>query len=328
MLAVGAHEKGLDLTCLVEPGVPSLLRGDPGRLRQIVLNMAGNALKFTDQGEVEIRVSLEHDTDQSVTLHFTIRDTGIGIPASHHGRLFSTFTQVDGSTTRKYGGTGLGLAISKQLATKMGGSIGVESEPGKGSTFWFTAVFARQSDSPVEPAPEHTEIEGLHVLVADDHQTNLSLVVDRKASARTDMHQPIITRHVLAEATRRNARILLVEDNPTNQKVTQAILKKRGYRVDVAANGLEAINALSRLPYDLVLMDCQMPEMDGFEATTSIRDPASAVLNPQVPIIAMTALAMKGDRERCLDVGMNDYITKPIEPGKLTELVKEWLPES
>ncbi len=430
MLAVRAQEKGLELTCLVEPDVPSLLRGDPGRLRQVLVNLAGNALKFTHRGEVSIRVSLGQKTDTHATLRFEIRDTGIGIPADRLGILFTAFTQVDGSTTRKYGGSGLGLAISKQLTELMGGAIGVESNEGKGSTFWFTAVFARQPEKQSGISEEPTGIAGLKVLVVDDHETNrllvatllrswgcnpceasdgqsalgllldaarrgepfqiaitnhqvpamdgeelahrimenpevrdtrlilmsslgqrmdearneqagfwasltkpirqtqlreiLSVVVGREARAYSVMQKPIATRHADDKSDRRNVRILLAEDNTINQEVALAILKKLGYRADIAVDGLEAIDALSRVPYDLVLMDCQMPEMDGFDATQRIRA-GSGVLNQRVPIIAMTANAMQGDRERCINAGMDDYLSKPVQPRELAEMLDRWL---
>jgi len=430
MLAVKAHEKGLELTCMVEPEVPSLLRGDPGRLRQIVVNLAGNAMKFTHEGEVAIRIGLERATDTHVTPRFAIRDTGIGIPAERQSILFTMFSQVDGSTTRKYGGTGLGLAISKQLAEKMGGRIGVESEQGKGSTFWFTAEFARQPDAKSGATPSYAEIAGLRVLVVDDHETNRLLVntlllswgcrpaeaedgqtalhmledgvrrgdpfhaalidyqmpemdgvelgrriaenpeiggtrlilmsslgqgadtthltTDRFAACLTKplrqahlreclalamghggsedrgTRRTIATRQPVVGPDRRNVRILLAEDNPTNQKVARVVLEKFGFRVDVASNGQEAVEALILIPYDLVLMDCQMPEMDGFEATRLIRG-GGRCLNPRVPIVAMTANAMRGDRERCIEAGMDDYIAKPVQPRELAELIDRLL---
>jgi PAS domain S-box-containing protein len=429
-LAVKALEKKLELTCLVEPDVPTLLRGDPGRLRQVIVNLTGNALKFTNRGEVGIRVSLELETDTHATFRFEIRDTGIGIPSDRQGMLFSAFTQVDGSTTRKYGGSGLGLAISKQLVEMMGGAIGFESQEGKGSTFWFTAVFARQPEKHSGVLEKCTDVAGLHILVVDDHETNrlllttllrswacrpaeaadgpvalkllrdkaragdpfqivmidlhmpgmdgeklgrkikedpeikdtrmvlmaslgqrgdaarmekagfegyltkplrqdslrevLSLVMCREAPA-DGMQHPIATRHAMVKSSRHNVRILLAEDNATNQKVAQAMLEKFGYRADVAANGVEAIEALSRIPYDLVLMDCQMPEMDGLEATRRIRDSASGALNSRVPIIAMTASAMQGDRERCIDAGMDDYLSKPVQQPDLAEVLYRWI---
>ncbi len=265
LLAIGAHEKGLELVCLVDPAVPSLLRGDPGRLRQILVNLGGNAVKFTEKGEIVIRVSLESEDERNATIRFSVSDTGIGIPANRQDILFSPFTQVDGSTTRKYGGTGLGLAISKQLAELMGGKIGLESEEGKGSTFWFTAVFEKQ------PAGSGSADERLAKIEGEG-------AIERSAA-----------RPAISESVKRKIRILVAEDNPVNQKVAQAMLRKMGLRADVVANGQEAVNALQTIPYDLVLMDCQMPEMDGFEATRSIRQQGSKALNPCIPIIAMTA---------------------------------------
>ena len=253
-LAIGAHEKGLELVCQVEPEVPILLRGDPGRLRQILVNLGTNAVKFTGSGKITIQARLESEDEKNVVLRFSVSDTGIGIPADRQDILFSPFTQVDGSTTRKYGGTGLGLAISKQLAELMGGRIGVESQEGKGSTFWFTAVFEKQ---PLN-AGSLTEIEG-----------------------EGPDERPAAAVPAISESAKRKIRILVAEDNPINQKVAQAMLKKIGLRADVVANGQEAINALRIIPYDLVLMDCQMPEMDGFEATRSIRREGSKVTQPR-----------------------------------------------
>ena len=426
MLAVKAYEKGLELTCLVDPGVPSFLRGDPGRLRQIVVNLVGNAMKFTHQGEVDIRIGVERETEETVLLRFTIRDTGIGIPADRQDLLFTMFSQVDGSTTRKYGGTGLGLAISKQLAEKMGGRIGVHSEEGKGSTFWFTVELTKKSgEQPTESACLGA-VAGLHVLVVDDHETNRLLVntlllswgcrpdeaEDGPAALRMlqdgrrngDPFQVAVIDHLMpemdgselslrikedpelggvqlilmsslgqgseiahlvkdrfgacltkplrqaqlreclamvagagvpadrdgggaapklrgaAEPVLRNIRILLAEDNLINQKVARVMLEKLGYRVDAVSNGLEAVDALIHIPYDMVLMDCQMPEMDGFEATRLIREGVRC-LNPRVPIVAMTANAMRGDREQCIEAGMDDYIAKPVQPRELADLI-------
>jgi len=302
LLAIGAHEKGLALVCQVEPTVPSLLRGDPGRLRQILVNLGTNAVKFTDSGKITIRASVENEDERNVWLRFSISDTGIGIPANRQDILFSSFTQLDGSTTRKYGGTGLGLAISKQLAELMGGRIGVESQEGKGSTFWFTAVFEKQ---PARPA-----IDGsLNEINGEGLAENLS-----SANAPS-----------ISESAKRKIRILVAEDNPVNQKVAQAMLKKMGLRADVVANGQEAVNALQIIPYDLVLMDCQMPEMDGFEATRTIRQRGSKALNPEIPIIAMTAFTMRGDRDKCIKAGMSDFIAKPVQQKGLTELLARWL---
>jgi CheY-like chemotaxis protein len=301
-LAIGAHEKGLELVCQVDPIVPSLLRGDPGRLRQILVNLGTNAVKFTCSGKIMIRACMEKEDERNVTLRFSVSDTGIGIPEDRKDILFSPFTQVDGSTTRKYGGTGLGLAISKQLAELMGGRIGLESQEGKGSTFWFTAKFERQ---PVT-AGSLNEIEE-----------------EGPAGHPASSTEPFIS-----ESARRRIRILVAEDNPVNQKVAQAMLRKMGLHADVVANGQEAVNALRIMPYDLVLMDCQMPEMDGFEATRSIRQGGAKVLNAEIPVIAMTAFTMRGDREKCIQAGMSDFISKPVQQKELTELLARWLQNS
>jgi PAS domain S-box-containing protein len=301
LLSIGAHEKGLELVCQVEPTVPLLLRGDPGRLRQILINLGGNAVKFTKKGEIMIRVSLESEDTKNATIRFLVCDTGIGIPANRQNILFSPFTQVDGSTTRQYGGTGLGLAISKHLAESMGGKIGLESEEGKGSTFWFTAVFEKQ------PAGSGS---------ADE----IFAKIDRERTIERSAEKVTISENI-----KRKIRILVAEDNPVNQKVAQAMLRKMGLRADVVANGLEAINGLQMIPYDLVLMDCQMPEMDGFEATRSIRQEGSRALNPQIPIIAMTASNMRGDRDKCIQAGMSDFIAKPVQKRELAEMLARWL---
>jgi len=301
-LAIGAHEKGLEMVCQVDPEVPLLLRGDPGRLRQILVNLGTNAVKFTSSGKITIQASMENEDERNVWLRFSVRDTGIGIPANRQDILFSPFTQLDGSTTRKYGGTGLGLAISKQLAELMGGRIGVESQEGEGSTFWFTAVFEKQ---PARPA-----IDG------SLHEINGEGLAEHLSSANAPS---------ISESAKRKIRILVAEDNPVNQKVAQAMLKKMGLRADVVANGQEAVNALQIIPYDLVLMDCQMPEMDGFEATRTIRQGGSKALNPEIPIIAMTAFTMRGDRDKCIQAGMSDFIAKPVQQKGLTELLARWL---
>jgi PAS domain S-box-containing protein len=300
LLAIGAHEKELALACQVEPTVPLLLRGDPGRLRQILINLGSNAVKFTEKGEIMIRVSLEGKDKRNATLRFAVSDTGIGIPANRQDILFSPFTQVDGSTTRQYGGTGLGLAISKHLAELMGGKIGLESEEGEGSTFWFTAVFEMQPAGSGSAGEKFAKIGGG--------------AIERSAA------EPIISGN-----DKRKIRILVAEDNPVNQKVAQAMLRKMGLRADVVANGQEAVNTLQMIPYDLVLMDCQMPEMDGFEATRRIRQEGSKALNPRIPIIAMTAATMQGDREKCILAGMSDFIAKPVQKRELAEMLARWL---
>ena len=301
LLAIGAQEKGLELVCIVEPSVPLLLRGDPGRLRQILVNLGNNAVKFTDKGEIVIRVTLESEDKRSAMIRFAISDTGIGIPANRQDILFSPFTQVDGSTTRRYGGTGLGLAISKHLAELMGGKIGLESESGKGSTFWFTAVFEKR------PAESGSQDVGLAEIRSEE-------ALERSVA------EPAIS-----ENDRSKIRVLLAEDNIVNQKVTQAMLKKMGLQVDVVANGQQAINALQSVHYDLVLMDCQMPEMDGLEATRCVRQQESKALNPRIPIIALTAATMQGDREKCIQAGMDDFIAKPFLQRELTKMLGKWL---
>ena len=301
LLAIEAHEKGLELACMVEPKVPSLLCGDPGRLRQILVNLGTNAVKFTANGKIAIRASLENEDERNVTIRFSVSDTGIGIPANRQDMLFSPFAQVDGSTTRKYGGTGLGLAISKQLARLMRGKIGMESEEGKGSTFWFTAVFEKQPAGSSSAEEKLVEIEG-------------EGAIDR-----------IATRPAISQSFKRKIRILMAEDNPVNQKVAQAMMRKMGLRADVVADGREAVNALQMIPYDLILMDCQMPEMDGFEATRCIRNGASGVTNPCIPIIALTASTMQSYRDKCIQAGMNDFIAKPVLKRELAEMLDRWL---
>jgi len=303
-LAIGAHEKGVKLICQVEPEVPSLLRGDPGRLRQILVNLGSNAVKFTAEGEIVIFVSLENVDEQTIALRFSVSDTGVGIPSNRLEILFSPFTQADSSTRRKYGGTGLGLAISKQFVELMSGKIGVESVEGKGSTFWFTAVFEMPSAR--------------------------SLFSSSAASALNENKGEIAPERFTAvpafsESVNHKIRILLAEDNPVNQKVALAMLRNMGHQADAVANGEEAINVLQTVPYDLVLMDCHMPEMDGFEATRTIRRDGSKVLNPRIPIIALTASAMQGDRERCIQAGMNDFIAKPVLKRALEEMIAKWM---
>jgi CheY-like chemotaxis protein len=302
LLAFNVREKGLVLRCHVEPQIPAILHGDPVRLRQILVNLGSNAVKFTDKGEIVIRACLKREDEKSATIRFSVIDTGIGIPENRQDILFSPFSQVDGSTTRRYGGTGLGLAISKQLAELMGGEIGMESKVGVGSTFWFTAVFGKQITSPI----------------SDDDEP---MIIDGKGALES-----IAKNHVISQSFKRKICILVAEDNPVNQKVAQVLLSKMGLQSDVVANGREAVNALQTTPYDLVLMDCQMPEMDGYEATSRIRQLGSKALNPHIPIIAMTALAMHGDREKCIQAGMNDFIAKPVLRRELVGMLAKWLP--
>ena len=292
-LAARVRDKGIKLVCGADPAVPRHLCGDPGRLRQILTNLADNAFKFTHAGEVAIHVSLVETTAREVMLHCAVRDTGIGIPADKLDVLFDKFSQVDVSTTRRYGGTGLGLAISKQLAELMGGQVGVRSEIGRGSEFWFTVRLGLQAVDQ-RPRPVATRAAALEL------------------------------RNVLAG---RKVRVLLAEDNITNQQVALSILKHLGVRADAVANGAEAVKALITLPYDLVLMDVQMPVMDGLEAARQIRGPQSTACNPLLPIIAMTANAIQGDRSKCLEAGMNDYVSKPVSPQALAAVLGKWLPQ-
>jgi CheY-like chemotaxis protein/HPt (histidine-containing phosphotransfer) domain-containing protein len=296
-MSLPAHEKGLELVCAAAPDLPTRLNGDLGRLRQILTNLVGNAIKFTHRGKVVVAVDCLSQFQNTVELRFSVRDTGIGISPDKMGLLFNKFTQVDASITRQFGGTGLGLAISKQLAELMGGRIGAESEAGQGSIFWFTARLMLQAEG------------------AQGGQGELST---QKCNLSYEEHQ---------EFERKTKRILLVEDNITNQQVALGILEKLGYRGDAAANGIEALQALERIFYDLVLMDVQMPEMDGLEATRRVRGNQSFVLDHDIPIIAMTAHAFEDDRRLCLDAGMNDFISKPVEPQALSEALERWLPD-
>jgi PAS domain S-box-containing protein len=294
-LALPAHQKGLEVGYRVGPDVPELLVGDPMRLRQIVVNLLGNAVKFTERGEVTVSVELESRTDDSILLHFAVTDTGIGIPREKQQAIFESFTQADGSTTRRYGGSGLGLAISSRLVSMMGGRIWVESKPGRGSAFHFTARFslAKTREGEAESASPDPPI-GTRVLIADDSAAN-------RYSPRKES---------------RSLRILVAEDNLVNQTLTVRLLEKRGHAVAVAANGLQALAALENQSFDLVLMDLQMPEMDGLEATAKIRG-REKTTGTHVPIIAMTAEAMKVDCERCRQAGMDGYLPKPIQTQEL-----------
>ncbi len=434
-VAVRADEKGLELLCEVAPDIPEILRGDFSRLRQVVVNLLGNAIKFTDHGEVALRVDLQSTTATNCVLHFTITDTGVGIPLEKQDSIFDAFSQADNSTTRKYGGTGLGLSISTRLVSMMGGKIWVESKLGQGSTFHFTiGLEVPNSPKPIEIgriAPPEI-LRGVKVLIVDDNRTNCRILEGmlkrwemRSTSVEsgdaalwtlieaqttnqpfslvvTDMHMPgmdgftfiermrerpelsaaivmmltsaghrgdavrcqelgvsayllkpirqselreaiarvlgaqevagaipLVTRYSLGDARDPSTilRILLAEDNPVNQRVASRLLEKRGHRVQVVADGREAVMALSKEPFDLVFMDMQMPEMDGFEATTEIRKKEAGGPN-HLPIIALTAHAMKGDRERCLAAGMDGYLSKPIRPVELDEVLEKYVARS
>jgi two-component system, sensor histidine kinase and response regulator len=429
LIAARAFSKGIELASLVEANVPVSLRGDPGRLRQVLMNLLGNSVKFTERGEVLVRIALAAETATEATLRFEVRDTGIGIPEAQQRRLFQAFTQADGSTTRRYGGTGLGLAISKRLVELMNGEIGLHSAVGKGSTFWFTARFEKQPAAAVpEPLPT-AALDGRRVLVVDDNEVNRTVlhhqlaawgvedwavssgaealsalreaavrgrpfdmaILDRQMPnmdgvtlARAIIRDPAIAgvrlimlsslggrtdddeivqagiqicltkpikqaslRDCLARvlaggrmapvppettaaagptaaSTSIGARVLIAEDNIVNQKVALLHLRRLGCSADAVANGAEAVEALSRIPYDIVLMDCQMPELDGYEATRLIRSQRGPVRH--VPIIAMTASALAGDREKCLDAGMSDYVSKPIKIPELHAALQRWSP--
>ena len=458
-LAVRAHEKRLELFCSMDSALPTQLRGDPGRLRQILNNLVGNAIKFTQMGEVAIRVQPVEIREMDCLLRFSIRDTGIGIPEDKIGLLFDKFRQVDASTTRQYGGTGLGLAISKQLAELMGGKIGVVSQEGRGSEFWFTVRLGKAIREAPAESPTSANLRQVRALIVDDNGTGREILtthflawglrpeeaqdgptalqklytalaekdpvrvavidmqmpgMDGETLGRSIMADPqlastrmvmltslgtrgdarrfekigfaayatkpvraqelkailstvlaepagdrkkpqeITTRHKVRETMNlfigRRTRILLAEDNITNQQVALGILKKMGLRADAVANGAEAVNAVKTLPYDLVLMDVQMPVMDGLSACLQIRadeeewrkamereralapdrsgfsrEPGSPKAR-HIPIIAMTAHAMQGDREKCLAAGMDDYITKPVSPVILADVMEKWLP--
>jgi len=422
--AEAAQAKGLELLCLIRHDVPSALRGDPGRLRQVLTNLVGNAVKFTEKGEVVLRVTLVDSAEDAVVVRFEVRDTGIGIDPDLKPRLFQSFVQADGSASRRYGGTGLGLAISRRLVTLMGGEIDVESRPGRGSTFWCTLRLERQSGEAAPPPAPPARLAGRRVLVVDDNATNRQILKQQLAYwglrvtavesgakalvslraagsaydlAILDMKMPemdglslaraikaeaaladvklvmltslgqrghgaeasrigvsayltkpvdeadlydclvevlapgrgrgapsLVTRHSLREARPPvSARVLVAEDNEVNQKVAVHILEKLGYRVEVAENGGEALEACQRERYDAVLMDGQMPGLDGYEATRRIREMEGA--SRRTPIIAMTASAMKGDREKCLEAGMDDYVSKPVTPDELEGVLRRWV---
>jgi len=435
LMALKAHEKGLEFVSDIHRHVPLLLFGDPGRLRQILINLIGNAIKFTETGEIAIHVSAEENNKTHATIRFEIIDTGIGIPQDRMEKLFKPFSQLDGSSTREFSGTGLGLTISKQLSEMMGGRIGVKSREGKGSKFWFTAVFEKQPECSRKRELLPGDIRNKYILIVDDNATNRHVLREQLKSwgcqfneassgeealkkmrqgfdnnrpfdlAILDMQMPgmdgerlgrkikqdpdlkntilvlmtsigkrgdakrlekigfvgyltkpvkqsqlydclvtvsglrneaaleqpmsIFTRHTIFEKQQRTTRILLAEDNITNQKVALSTLNRFGYSADVVKNGKEAVEALKNNPYDIVLMDCQMPGMDGYEATDEIRKWEKKGKNgsKRVPIIAMTAHALKGDREKCLNAGMDDYIAKPIHPRKLCNVIEKWLNE-
>ena len=310
LFADSAHRKGIELACQISDAVPRALHGDCGRLRQILTNLVGNAIKFTERGEVLVRVTaFDHGL-----LSFEIRDTGIGIAPQAQEHIFDAFSQADGSSTRRYGGTGLGLAISKQLIELMGGEIAVESKAGSGSSFRFTLRMM----APVQPKQPST-VRHLDLRNTPD-------IASVKSAENSDLVKPRVFF---------GARVLLAEDNSLNQKLVMEMLKLLGCHVQVASNGQEALDALAVSMFDLILMDCQMPVMDGYEATHLIREkearestdlPGQGQATRRMPIIALTANAMQGDRERCLGAGMDDYLSKPFKLDGLSTLLKRWLP--
>ncbi|HEX7523004.1 MAG TPA: response regulator [Candidatus Deferrimicrobium sp.] len=430
LLAERTQSRGIELASQVDPDVPSPLRGDPGRLRQILFNLVGNAIKFTEQGEVIVRVSLGSRRDGTVGVRFSVRDTGIGIPVQAQAKIFDSFTQADGTTTRKFGGTGLGLTISKQLVGMMGGTIRVVSAPGKGAEFIFTIRLREAAKSSLTPPTPRPDLKGLKVLVVDDNRTNREILekqlhvwgmssggagggdealsILRMASSEgapfdlaiLDYHMPdidglqlaglikadsslsgirlimlssvgirgdgkkaretgvsgyltkpvrrdvlyesiaavmgildpaaegkLVTRHTVAGTQKKiDGRILLVEDNLVNQEVTLGMLSVHGCRADVAENGQEALDAITVGEYDLVLMDCQMPVMDGFAATRALRAREKETGGKHLTVVALTANAMQGDRDSCLAAGMDDYVSKPFTIQRVGDILAKWLP--
>ncbi len=297
--------KPVEILRRIADRVPAFVRGDSGRFRQVLLNLMGNAVKFTESGEIELTLDIEKQQDDRVRLHASVRDTGIGIPQDKVDTIFEVFQQADTSTTRKFGGTGLGLPICKKIAQVMGGDVWAESEPGKGSTFHFTA-WLEKAEGKVKQQEK------------------------KKRGGRIATHSPVCHQMKLC------ARILLAEDNPVNQKLAKMVLTKAGHQVEVASNGQEAVDKYTKAPeaFDLIFMDVQMPEMDGMKATKVIREREAELLpatcNPQpaarrVPIVAMTAHAMKGDREKCLEAGMDDYIPKPVKRELVFEMLDKWV---
>ena len=296
-----AQEKELGFSVAIDPAVPATLLGDPTRLRQIILNLLGNAFKFTEKGEITIRVFPLKEEKQRCLIQFEVHDSGIGINEEMQEKIFASFTQADSVTTRKFGGTGLGLSIAKQLAELMGGEIGLKSSAGKGSIFWFTAWLKRAVTE--HEATPRSQVKG-SVASADANNIDTSETV------------------VPPDA---NPQILIVDDNAINQLVAKGILGKLGFQIDTADDGQDCLDKLHRGTYSLILMDCQMPIMDGFEATKRIRQMAIQDAKYDLPIIAMTANAIQGDREKCINAGMNDYISKPLTSKGLTDMVNQWV---
>ncbi len=307
ILSLQAREKELQLFYAIDSDVPQFLKGDALRLRQIITNLIGNAIKFTEKGFVSLHVCKDHEDERHATLRIIVSDSGIGIARDQLDHIFEPFTQADGSTSRKFGGTGLGLAISRQLTELMGGTVGVESVEGEGTTFWFTALLEKQ-------ATENSFVD--YSGVGEDTSATRS---NNGALRQTD----VSNNHEKKELTP-VIRLLLAEDDATGQFVTKSLLARHGYQVDVASNGGEALALLENNDYDAVLMDCMMPVTSGYDATTIVRDPASKVRDHSIPIIALTANAFGEDRTKCLEVGMNDYLAKPLEVEKLLAVLTKW----
>jgi PAS domain S-box-containing protein len=365
-LALRAHQKGLELACHIDPAVPDLLVGDLGRLRQVLVNLVGNAIKFTETGEVVVEVEVRDNPGSkiddcparsSIHLHFKVRDTGIGIPAEKRQHIFTPFGQVDASITGTYGGTGLGLTISSRLVELMGGRIWLESEVGQGSTFHFTAPLSiadcglriadsnstgatsplgdpdlqstiRNPQSAMAAAATRHPVKGLRVLVVDANATNRRIPF-KVLGTPPAVETTALAGHPVVDSShghpRRRLRILLGEDNLVNQKLVIRFLQKQGHAVIVGNNGREVLNLLDEQPFDLVLMDVQMPEMNGLDATLAIRQ-REATTGTHIPILAMTAYAMKGDKERCLAAGMDGYVSKPINQVELLTMIDAVVP--
>jgi signal transduction histidine kinase/CheY-like chemotaxis protein len=323
LVAIQANAKNLEITACIDPAVPEFVQGDAGRLRQVLVNLCGNAVKFTERGEVALNVGAIAQNGDCATLRFDVRDTGIGISPDRLHTLFKPFSQVDASTTRRFGGTGLGLSIVKRLAEMMGGEVGVESLEGGGSTFWFTARFAVSDPEPAMPQPRTpTVLHGRRALVVDDDATSRKAPTATEWRART---QPIVTKDYRGAQFGREGkrRILLAEDNVVNEKVASRTLQKLGYHVDAVGNGREAVTAWESGRYDLILMDCQMPELDGYEATREIRSREKGLQH--IPILALTAHAMKDDDLKCKAAGMDDHLTKPLDRRRLEICLEHFL---
>ncbi|MFW5894201.1 MAG: response regulator, partial [Verrucomicrobiota bacterium] len=303
MLRLRAAEKSVDLSFAVPDEVPNSLLGDPAGVRQILANLVGNAVKFTDDGAVTVRSGIVEDRGEAVLIRCEVTDTGIGIPCEARPKLFQEFSQLDNSLSRKHGGTGLGLAISRRLAEGMGGTVDMVSEEGTGSTFWFDIPFQRIEPEGAQGEPFAVEQAASETTAPGDIKQGGSEEAEAEAEPR----------------------ILLAEDNLVNQKVATAMLAKMGYAVDAVVSGKQAIDALRQTRYDLLLLDVQMPEMDGFEVTDTIRNHTPKGIDPQIPIVAMTAHALDKDREKCLNAGMDDYLSKPVSSAALKEKVQAYL---